>query len=68
MAASLLTPPTEVIHLSGISWRTYETLLQELSSRRLRITYNRGNLEIMAPSPDHELSLGSDCLESQEEI
>jgi Uma2 family endonuclease len=56
MVTTSLSPPTEVIHLSGISWLTYETLLQELSDRRLRLTYNRGNLEIMAPSPEHELS------------
>ncbi len=56
MVTTLLTPPTELIHLSGISWQTYETLLQELSDRRLRLTYNRGNLEIMAPSPEHEFS------------
>ncbi len=56
MTATLFTPPTEIIHLSGISWQTYETLLQELSTRHLRLTYNRGNLEIMAPSPEHELS------------
>jgi hypothetical protein len=31
-------------------------LLEELSDRHLRLTYNRGNLEIMAPSPEHELS------------
>jgi len=55
MVATVLTPPIELIHLSGISWRTYETLLNELSERRLRLTYNRGNLEIMAPSPEHEL-------------
>lgn len=45
----------EVVHLSGISWQTYETLLEELSDRRLRLTYNRGSLEIMTPSPEHEL-------------
>ncbi|MGA7936143.1 MAG: Uma2 family endonuclease [Kovacikia sp.] len=54
MVTTLLTPPTELIHLSGISWQTYETLLRELSDRRLRLTYNRGDLEIMAPSPEHE--------------
>ncbi|MEB3292242.1 MAG: Uma2 family endonuclease [Synechococcales bacterium] len=54
--ATFLAPPTEIIHLSGISWQTYETLLEELSDRRLRLTYNRGTLEIMAPSPEHELS------------
>ncbi len=56
MTATLLAPPDEMIRLSGISWKTYETLLAELSDRRLRLTYNRGNLEIMAPSPEHELS------------
>lgn len=56
MVATPLAPPTELIHLSGISWQTYETLLKELGDRRLRLTYNRGNLEIMAPSPEHELS------------
>jgi Uma2 family endonuclease len=55
MTATLLTPPDEIIHLSGISWQTYETLLEELSDRRLRLTYNRGTLEIMTPSPEHEL-------------
>lgn len=56
MTATLLAPPDEIIRLSGISWKTYETLLEELSDRRLRLTYNRGNLEIMAPSPEHELN------------
>jgi Uma2 family endonuclease len=56
MTAILLAPPNEIINLSGISWQTYETLLAELSDRRLRLTYNRGNLEIMAPSPEHEFS------------
>ena len=55
MTATLFAPPNEIIHLSGISWKTYETLLTELSDRRLRLTYNRGNLEIMAPSSEHEL-------------
>jgi Uma2 family endonuclease len=55
MVTTPLAPPTELIHLSGISWQTYERLLTELSDCRLRLTYNRGNLEIMAPSPEHEL-------------
>jgi len=56
MIAPPLKPPVEIIHLSGISWQTYETLLKELEHRRLRLTYNRDNLEIMAPSPEHELN------------
>ena len=54
MTSTLLGPPAEIIQLSGISWESYETLLEELSDRRLHLTYNRGNLEIMAPSPEHE--------------
>ncbi|MEH2000085.1 MAG: Uma2 family endonuclease [Nostoc sp.] len=55
MTSNTLIQPTEIIHLSGISWQTYENLLTELSaSRRLRLTYNRGTLEIMVPSPEHE--------------
>ncbi len=42
------------VQLSGISWQTYETLLKELSHRRLRLTYYYGNLEIIVPSPEHE--------------
>jgi len=54
MTAQTLSPPEQIVQLSGISWQTYETLLAELSQRRLRLTYNRGNLEIMVPSPEHE--------------
>ncbi len=39
---------------SGISWHTYVSLVKELHDRRLRLTYNRGMLEIMVPSPEHE--------------
>ncbi|MDJ1179977.1 Uma2 family endonuclease [Roseofilum sp. BLCC_M91] len=56
MTATLPTAtPPEMIHLSGISWKTYEHLLEELQDRRLRLTYYRGKLEILAPSPEHEL-------------
>lgn len=54
MATETLAPVEQRIQLSGISWQTYERLLAELSDRRLRLTYYRGNLEIMAPSPEHE--------------
>ncbi|MDJ0733366.1 MAG: Uma2 family endonuclease [Nostocaceae cyanobacterium] len=56
MTSTIALQSLEIIHLSGISWQTYETLLQELNhSRRLRLTYSHGNLEIMAPSPEHEI-------------
>jgi Uma2 family endonuclease len=55
MTRKTLRQPEPIIQLSGISWQTYQTLLGELSERRLRLTYNRGILEIMAPSPEHEI-------------
>lgn len=55
MISNALSQPEQKIQLSGISWQTYQTLLRELNERRLRLTYNRGILEIMAPSPEHEI-------------
>jgi Uma2 family endonuclease len=55
MTSQTLIQSQEIVHLSGISWQIYESLLNELSSsRRLRLTYYRGNLEIMVPSPEYE--------------
>jgi len=42
------------VNLSGITWETYQRIKTELDSRNLRLTYHRGVLEIMAPSPEHE--------------
>ena len=54
MTAQTLAPPEQIVQLSGISWQTYETLLAEIGDRQIRLTYNRGNLEIRVPSPEHE--------------
>ena len=54
MTAQTLSPPEQIVQLSGISWQTYETLLAEIGDRQIRLRYNRGNLEIMVPSPEHE--------------
>jgi len=40
--------------LYDVSWSTYETLLADLDLRATRLTYDRGNLEIMSPSREHE--------------
>jgi Uma2 family endonuclease len=40
--------------LHGISWQTYETLLREIGEQHIFLTYDRGDLEIMAPSNFHE--------------
>ena len=54
MTPQTLAPPEQIVQLSGISWQTYERLLAEIGDRQIRLTYNRGNLEIKVPSPEHE--------------
>ena len=55
MTATLIQTPTPGILLKNISWKTYESLLNELAQQRgIRLTYDRGNLEIMSPSAPHE--------------
>jgi len=44
----------ECVLLHGVSWTTYEALLEEVLNRRVRLTYDRGELEIMTPSNEHE--------------
>jgi Uma2 family endonuclease len=44
---------TLVVH--DVSWDDYEHFLDDLSDRpRLRVSYDRGRLEIMTPLPEHE--------------
>jgi Uma2 family endonuclease len=44
-----------IILLRNISWETYQRLLQEMESQpRVRLTYDRGLLEIMTPLNSHE--------------
>lgn len=40
--------------LDGISWRLYEQLIDEIGDRPLRVTFDRGRLEILSPLPKHE--------------
>lgn len=40
--------------LDGVSWEQYEQLLRDLGDRPIRVTYDRGRLEIMAPLINHE--------------
>ncbi len=40
--------------LHNVPWSTYEVLLSDLDPRGTRLTYDRGNLEIMSPSREHE--------------
>jgi Uma2 family endonuclease len=40
--------------LEGVSWELYDHLLKVVGNRPLRLTYDRGELEIMSPLPEHE--------------
>jgi Uma2 family endonuclease len=47
--------PTHRVVLNDVDWRTYERLLRALDERpALRLTYDRGVLEIMTTSYKHE--------------
>jgi len=51
MTATLIPSQSSGILLKNISWKTYESLLNELAEQGgIRLTYDRGNLEIMTPS------------------
>jgi Uma2 family endonuclease len=54
MVTSFKLPTAGPVLLRGVSWAFYESLLREIGEQRLYVTYDRGNLEIMAPSPYHE--------------
>jgi Uma2 family endonuclease len=51
------SPPEQHMALHNISWDTYEGLLADRAdSSAPRFTYDRGTLEIMSPSAEHEES------------
>lgn len=54
--SSPATPLDEQQHivLHGVSWEFYEQLLKELEGRSIRVTFDNGSLEMMAPLPLHE--------------
>ena len=41
--------------LFDIGWEGYQTLLRMLGERPVRVTYDRGNVELMTTSPIHEI-------------
>src|ERR1700736_3489143 len=47
--------PGQSLRLSGIDWQTYSRLLRAFAERPgVRLTYDRGELEIMAPLLEHD--------------
>ena len=52
---SLNIAPGKSVVLENVSWQTFDKLLIELGDcSSLRLAYDRGILEIMAPLPEHE--------------
>jgi Uma2 family endonuclease len=51
--AKVLTPEQRII-IPGVGWEGYETMLKWVGDGHVRITYDRGDLELMSPSTEHE--------------
>src|SRR5437867_152246 len=48
-------PAEQRVVLHNVTWDTYERLLAEHAGRSApRLTYDRGELEVMSPLPEHE--------------
>ena len=47
-------PSSHRVVLHGVSWSLYQQMLAEVGDGHLRLTYDRGSLEIMSPSDLHE--------------
>jgi Uma2 family endonuclease len=48
-------PAGRCLRLSGVNWRTYAGLLHLFAERPgVRLAYDRGELEIMSPLPEHD--------------
>ena len=41
--------------VNGVSWQLYQQMLAEIGDGHTRLTYDQGRLEIMSPTPRHEL-------------
>lgn len=47
--------PGQRISIRNISWKQFEEILSEMGEHRTtRLAYSKGNLEIVAPLPEHE--------------
>lgn len=57
MATTVLSPPADQrVLLQDIDWEIYERILEAHRNRSVpRFTYDRGQLEIISPSPEHEM-------------
>jgi Uma2 family endonuclease len=47
--------PAQRFVLQGVGWEGYEKILEVIGERHVRVTYDRGDLELMSPLPLHEV-------------
>jgi Uma2 family endonuclease len=47
-------PAQERFVLWGVGWDGYQSLLNMVENRRVRVTYDRGDVELISPLPKHE--------------
>ena len=53
---TVLSPPSRSLVLEDIDWKTYTRFLRIFEKKRsIRLTYDRGRLEIMSPRREHEI-------------
>ncbi len=52
--SALRVAPAQCFLVSNVSWRSYRLLGRALADRPIRLTYDRGVLELMTLSPEHE--------------
>jgi hypothetical protein len=51
---TILPPAEQRLRLSAIPWGTYVLCSDSLGHRHIRVTYDRGEMEVMTLSPKHE--------------
>lgn len=56
MSVNTAIPLSEQQHLvlDGMSWGFYERLLEDIGDRPIRVTFDKGSIEIIPPLPEHE--------------
>ena len=52
----------ERLHLHFVSWELYEHFLKATAHRRVKITFDNGELELMSPLPEHEKPSRTMCM------
>jgi Uma2 family endonuclease len=54
MMDAIAIPAEQRFRLSAVPWEGYVAIRESLGERPIRVTYDRGELEIMSPSSRHE--------------